>query len=61
MSQQAGLAGVVDEEAVVAQAQAGGGAVPLGRAVVHQVADLDAAGDGGEVGEQPAVTAPPFC
>jgi deazaflavin-dependent oxidoreductase (nitroreductase family) len=57
--QQRGLAGVVDEQAVVAQPQAGGQAVLLETAVVHEVADREAAGDRGEVRDQTAVTAPP--
>jgi hypothetical protein len=53
------LAGVVDQQAVVAEADARGGAVGFETSVVHEVADVDAAGHGGEVRDQAAVAAPP--
>ena len=49
----------IDQQAVVAQPQAGRQAVLLEPAVVHQVADRHAADGGHEVGQHPPVAAPP--
>jgi DNA-binding NarL/FixJ family response regulator len=53
------LPAVVDEQAVVAQPQAGGQAVLLQPAVVHEVAHFPAARRGDEIGQHPAVAPPP--
>lgn len=55
-SRQWSLAGVVDEEAVVAQARAVRRALRLDAAVVHQVLHRNATGERHEVRDQPAVT-----
>ena len=53
------LAAVVDQQAVRAQPDPRRAAVGRQRAVVHEVAHRDVAGDLGEVSDQPPMAAPP--